>query len=124
MATATYTVLYKSPEPRADGLALDVWVMRDDGETVQGASNHRTVLLSAATVTEARDAAALDAIVLKEVEAWGVPEADSDEARAKIKEVEAAQAKALVESQAVRDKVLAFDARLATTGRAVALGGK
>ncbi len=111
MAT-TYSVLYKTPEARTDGVAVDVIVSRDDGETIQGASNHRTVLLPVADVAEVKDAAALDELVRKQVEAWDVP-AQDDAAR-----------KALAEAQAAKDKALTLDARLATTGRSVALAAK
>ena len=112
MATE-YTVTYKLGAARQDGVEVDVSIARDDGLPILGSVGTRRVFpLSTEALAAVKDAKALDELVRKEAESWGVPVADGV-ARA-----------ALAEAQAALDKATLLDAKLATTGRAVALTEK
>jgi len=110
---ADYTITYRIGSARADGVELDVAITRDDGAPILGSLGTRRVYPIAPELLAAcEDEAALDELIRKEVEAWGVPVAD-EEARKVLAEAQAAadKAKALVREA----RTIALDAKDAQT---------
>ena len=110
---ATYTITYQIGSARADGVELDVAIARDDGAPILGSVGTRRVYPIAPELLAAcEDEAALDELIRKEVEAWGVPVAD-EEARKVLAEAQAAADKAKLLVREAR--TIALDAKDAQT---------